>query len=105
MNAEVTLKDFYVAYAAWLDEGAPDTHYFEKRFGLCSNLATWIYATNAELDYARLVNELRKQFEDAGLCCQYPFGSGREYERMYATNTQHLNPARVAWVRKHTASA
>ncbi|WBF77867.1 hypothetical protein W70_73 [Escherichia phage W70] len=87
------LKAFYKAYAAWLDEGAPDRDPFNRRKGLCYSLDHW---PDYNFD---LSEEMQQQFTDAGLCCEFPFDKGRY--TYHKDTKKHLNPARVAWVRKH----
>lgn len=96
------LKEFYRAYKAWLDAGAPDS-YFSKHSGLCSNLINWFMACkfgHSRKDMYNLDKEMSKQFTDAGLHRGYPFGE-RDYYRDYKRDTQHLNPLRIKWVEEH----
>lgn len=89
----MTLRDFYIAYAAWLDAGAPDRDPFERSKGLCYSLDHWSHY-NFDLS-----EEMQQQFTDAGLCWEYPFDHG--HRAYFDDDKKHLNPARVAWVRKH----
>lgn len=87
------LKEFYKAYAAWLDAGAPQCFPFKRHDGLCHNLSNWS-------DYdEELSEELLDQFDDAGLDWEYPFDD--HWTKYSADDYKHLNPARVSWVRKH----
>lgn len=88
------LKAFYKAYAEWLDSGAPDRKPFRHRKGLCYSLDEW---SDYNFD---LSDEMQQQFIDAGLSCLYPFDEDSSVFRL--DENKHLNPARVAWVRKHT---
>ena len=116
----LTLGDFYVAYEEWLDAGAPGDmrSTFWRTMGLCSNLVNWMDSHN--IDYRRqseLEDEMRASFEEVGLVPSYPFyeDSARtgplphevvlqfreRYRAEGSTSSCHLNPLRVAWVRKH----
>lgn len=87
------LKAFYKAYAAWLDAGAPQHKPFDRTYGLCFVLEEF-----SACDYD-LLEEMRQQFTDAGLCWEFPFD--KCLSAYVEDDNKHLNPARVAWVRKH----
>lgn len=96
------LKAFYKAYAAWLDAGAVNKGAFTCCTGLCFALHKWAGDKGYDLRALRL--ELKAQFIDAGLDSSYPFNRGeRDYDVECDDGTICLNPARVAWVRKHAA--
>lgn len=88
-----TLKEFYQAYAAWLDAGAPDLQPFDRRHGLCSQAM--------KRPYSVPLNEIKKQFVDAGLDSLYPFGGEEVFDVEYDNATAHLNSERNEWVREH----
>ena len=90
-----TLKEFYQAYAAWLDAGAPDNKPFSRAVGLCANLTRFADAPDD------LRREMIGQFKAAGLDSRYPFGSEVGYYIFYIFAKQHLNPKRIEWVREH----
>lgn len=106
-----TLTAFYRAYAAWLDEGAPEHPTLSRGYGLCQNLCN--YCDDAGLSRAEVceaIDDLDTQFIDAGFEPNYPFNPGRSAEYLkekYAGERHdgecHLNPARIAWVREHAA--
>ena len=89
-----TLKEFYQAYAAWLDAGAPDFLPFSRASGLCNNLHSFTKSFNA-------YREMESQFDDAGLDPDYPFGGEDDYLGRSAERKQHLNPLRIQWVKDH----
>ena len=92
-----TLKEFYQAYAAWLDAGAPSLEPFNRSSGLCANIVIFT-------DEPReLLREMKSQFKAAGLDSGYPFGCEGVYYMQCRNATQHLNPERIEWVRKHAA--
>lgn len=88
------LKAFYKAYAAWLDAGAPEGKPFHRRKGLCFSLDEW-----SDCNFG-LSNEMMNQFYEAELHPVYPFDGGGG-DKFRACENKYLNPARVAWVRKH----
>lgn len=80
-------------YAKWLDTGAPNGGPFDRNYGLCVNARDRVkdnYITFAEI------------FEKQGMAdIHYPFNSSLwEYEVEKNRSLCHLNPARVAWVRR-----
>lgn len=83
------LKQFLAEWLAWAEADAPEHPVFTARFGLCYNLAQW-----SGLDY-ELAFELAEIFNGDS----YPFGEYK-YNLDCMNNTQHRNPARLAWVRK-----
>lgn len=89
-----TLKEFYCAYAAWLDVGAPNFKPFSRASGLCTNLFVFTKNRDAYM-------EMESQFNDAGLDPNYPFGSEDDYMGRSAARQQHLNLARIKWVKAH----
>lgn len=92
----MTLQQFYNAYAAWLDAGAPDDQPFTRHTGLCYNL----YKFGGNNDVRK---EMTRQFEEAGLDSHYPFNDGDvdDYEIRVDDLTQHLNLKRIQWVKDH----
>lgn len=90
-----TLKEFYQAYAAWLDAGAPEGQPFDRGYGLCDNLYDQYYC------HRGLMNEMRGQFKKAGLDIDYPFGGSEVFEDETDNSTMHTNPLRVQWVKDH----
>jgi hypothetical protein len=98
---EPTLDDFFVAYMAWIDDGAPETHkHFTRMCGLCGNLESWArYKSNFEY----LCNELTSRFQQSELDVNYPFCASDEYDEMWSNNTQHTFEPRLKWVREQIA--
>lgn len=89
-----TLKEFYCAYAAWFDVGAPNFKPFSRAAGLCTNLSVFTKSDDA-------ASEMKSQFVDAGLDPNYPFGGEDDYMGRSAARQQHLNLARIEWVKAH----
>lgn len=89
-----TLKEFYRAYATWLDFGAPNFKPFSRASGLCTNL--YNFSKNHDV-----INEMKFQFNAAGLDPNYPFGGEDDYVDRSAARQQHLNPKRIEWVKAH----
>ncbi|EFH4744264.1 hypothetical protein ACVVJA_002595 [Escherichia coli] len=91
------LRPFYADYAQWLDAGA-ESLAFNRSTGLCSNLCCYCamrFCAGAALD------ELAVTFIAAGLDEDFPFNNCPDDYLFEAENhTCHLNPARVAWVRR-----
>lgn len=87
------LKEFYKAYAAWLDACAPQHQQFDRTCGLCHSLEEF---SDSNYD---LLEEMRDQFSNSDLDWKFPFDDGH-YAYCSDAN-KHLNPDRVAWVRKH----
>ncbi|ATE85745.1 hypothetical protein Sf12_gp19 [Shigella phage Sf12] len=88
------LKAFYKAYSAWLDAGATKNRPFDRSRGLCYSLEQF-----SDYDDYALLKEMQQQFTDAGLNWEHPFDRCLSAYKVDAN--KHLNPARVAWVRKH----
>lgn len=97
-STKQVLRDFYVAYAVWLDRGA-NSGEFLRGEGLCANLFDYCTRLGIETEPAQI--ELHRSFKRAGLSAYLPFDSSYEYE---SDNKRcHLNPRRVAWVRARIA--
>lgn len=113
------LQEFYNSYQAWLDNGAPhDTMTYHRCYGLCYALHSFTMRkykslTASNIHRKRLCDEMNEQFlrelgHDDGfpeLTLLYPFGSPKQYKDEEMNETAHLNPQRVAWVRKHATNA
>lgn len=89
------LKEFYAAYAEWLDAGAPEYNPFVRKTGLCWNIFNMPF-TYDELKEA--CSEMKRQFKAAGLDVSYPFDTPMGYSMC---NEMHLNEARISWVKTH----
>ncbi|UVD31660.1 hypothetical protein Pondi_00019 [Escherichia phage Pondi] len=88
-----TLKEFYQAYAAWLDAGAPEDQPFSRAYGLCDNLFT--------RGCYDILRELKGHFKSEGYDPAYPFGGSEVFETEMDNEEMHLNPERIKWVKDH----
>jgi hypothetical protein len=95
------LKAFLSAYLEWIEHGAPQKLPFSRRYGLCSNLTDWARPLDIEERIA-LEKALDRMFSADGLDQCHPFGAD-EYFEAREDETQHLNEARIAWVRSKVA--
>lgn len=117
MKAQFFLN-FLQHYLDWVDVGALDDnpYEFEVGFALCDNLVNYFYnipytknfitgfkgveyRVFMEFDAPTLVKDLSLIFAMDGLDRYYPFGE-KEYLIEDEMKTHHLNPARLAWIRK-----
>lgn len=116
MQLERSLKNFYRAYAAWLEAGAPEKnenpYRFDRGFGLCSNVTIFFTENvNGEdvYDVTEGYNALRQmkdQFVFAGLDSNTPFnkpawGYGENYFSESFDRRCYLNESRIEWVKSH----
>lgn len=83
-------------WLTWAETGAPDGKPFDRSFGLCSEIKQ--HAGSAAC--LEMKEMLCKEFDDP----EAPFGGLPEYWDRADNNTQHENPARLAWVRKVLAA-
>lgn len=98
------MREFLTAWLAWaedpdaydFDDGGP----FKKRAGLCSNLDEFL----GGIDFCKFLQELADMLEADGLDTKYPFDTEQSYDAAFDNRTQHLNPARLAWVRSKLES-
>lgn len=95
------LLQFYKAWDAWADEAvetgqAPDHMSFDTWQGLCGCLDD--YAVFHGMSARQLGMELAKQFVDAGLDPNYPFGAFAYGDAEYYC-TMHKDEKRLNWVR------
>jgi hypothetical protein len=104
------LTQFYRAYAAWIDDGAPRRVLFRRDAGLCRNVMIWAEAIGKEgLEIRLLRDELRTQLKQANLDMNYPFspkdapfGVAHYYHSDEQPNqTCYLNEDRIKWAREH----
>lgn len=124
------LQEFYNSYQAWLDDDAPmslasfgshapayEKPMYHRSYGLCYALHVFAMhkyksLTAATIHRKRLYDEMveqflrEREFEDGypELTILYPFGSPSEYRDQEMTETAHLNPQRIAWVKKHATN-
>ena len=77
------LRKFLKKWLAWAEAGGKGPEF--NHDGLCVNVNEFVYD--------ELMSLLKEE--------PYPFNSsGDDYEKEYAARTAHLNPKRLAWVRK-----
>lgn len=82
------LRKFLTDWLEWAENGAPDLRPFLRLLGLCSNAPE------------NILEELQALFErEFGDNANYPFGGRAHYWSNLGARTQHLDPARLAWVR------
>lgn len=94
------LTEFYRAYMAWLEKGAPQNSPFSRHDGLCDNVHRRFDDENTEIAIKR---ELMRQFEENKLhSIVYPFNicSGN-YVDEAELGECHLNYLRIQWVKDH----
>lgn len=95
------MREFLTAWLAWATSPNPKEHEYGQIFkvttGLCA--ATDFWTCTDGIAYAQLLEELGEMLDDGGLDTEYPFDSPHSYEDAAEEGTQHLNPARLAWVR------
>lgn len=89
------LTEFYQAYLAWVQDGAPFGAKFVRDSGLCLNLFR-MYGRDIEL-----YKEMKRQFQCANLDDSYPFDDKGEYYFACMNNCCHLNIKRIQWVTDH----
>jgi hypothetical protein len=111
------LQEFYNSYQAWLERGAPDCAPYNRRYGLCYAIHTFVKnkwlsdfrmrTFLCEEMTAQFMRELAEHAYDAGypeLKGIYPFGLKTTYHAEEALKRAHLNVKRQAWVRKHATN-
>jgi hypothetical protein len=98
------LKAFLAAYLGWVDAGAVEDGCFMRGTGLCNNFEYWLAERGIGLSDAEYeIHLLSKQFKSEGLDQHYPFGGEDAYDEAMVKGEQHLNAARIAWVRSKVA--
>lgn len=117
------LQEFYNSYQTWLERGAPDCAPYDRRFGLCVGIHTFIRLSYADSECRLLwttkeimrklmceeiqlqfMGELEKGDNYPELIGIYPFGSSLKYYAEEARRSAHLNTKRKAWVRNHATN-
>lgn len=93
-----TLLMFLVEWLEWAttDDDAED-YRFQRYAGLCASYDRWCRQKGIWFRHAR--QEIVGAFRASGLDKDYPFGK-ENYDARSLTSSQHLDPARLAWVRK-----
>lgn len=92
------LNRFYIAYWAWLQDGAnEDSYVFSRSTGLCTNL--WRYGDYSK-DAGDASDIMLSQFRNLELEVTHPFNKSSEdyWDETYKSRA-HLNPKRIEWVR------
>lgn len=103
INFEAELLEFYSEWLAWATRNACNNQPFSRSLGLCANLHLFSVKRNhRQAEMIELQELIRKQFIDAGLSEEYPFGFNT-YSLESQISIAHLNPARRAWVRDRLA--
>jgi hypothetical protein len=101
----VLLTQFYRAYAAWIDDGAPPFIVFLRQAGLCGNLRVWAQSIGLEdyaYEYKPVRGEMQQQFRRSFVEILHPFNQSlNEWNHEADSHTCHLNTERIKWVRKH----
>lgn len=82
------LLSYLRSWLQWIEDGAPDYQPYCRHSGLCSNAPT---------------SKMQQELYDI-LGSAYPFGGAGRYYYDLATNQQHLNEERIAWVRKQVSN-
>ena len=95
------LQRFLAEWLEWVEKGAPDEEPFCRRRGLCSGLEDWNLERDFDVEEGE--EELRCLFKADGLDGVYPFGGAEVFYEAVDHDEQHLNEARVAWVRSKVA--
>lgn len=94
------MREFLTAWLDWATSGGVKDHQYGCIFrpytGLCAAADYWT-VDDGPAHYA-LISELGDMLEADGLDTDYPFDTQRSYDAAAAAGTQHLNPARLAWV-------
>ena len=88
------LHAFLTDWLAWVERGAPDGEPYWRSHGLCvcSLCGPW--------GCDELSDEIGALFD-----VDSPFSSEREYDDRHKASTQHLNEARLSWVRRTILTA
>lgn len=105
-NPSPELIAFLTDWLDWATSDAPDDRY-SSSYGLCYCSEDWVddhEEQYPDLAYSALSLELTRHFSANASCGSYPFGEAA-YDQCAATNTQHLDPNRRAWVRAQLAAA
>lgn len=88
---------FLVDWLAWATADAEGDYRFRRYAGLCTSYDRW--CRQKGIWYGEERDDLVRAFIACGLDKNYPFGEDN-YDDRSLKYTQHLDPARLAWVRK-----
>lgn len=93
------MREFLTAWLDWAQSGGSKDHEYGNIFrpytGLCAAICYWYNSSDLRRP---LTAELGDMLEADGLDTDYPFDTRLSYDQAAAHSTQHLNPARLAWV-------
>lgn len=111
MTQSIELTQFYNEWYHWAKGGGVLDYClsFRNYDGLCTCLYRWaIYKAGGSRSHAgdfaeRLHEEMKNQFQAAGLSRVFPFGVDAFYDDE-DTHTMHLRSERVNWVRDRLRS-
>ena len=95
------MREFLTAWLDWATSGDVKGHkygcIFRPYTGLCAAADYWTVDDGPA--HYELISELGDMLEADGLATDYPFDTPRSYDDAAGAGTQHLNPARLEWVR------
>lgn len=95
------MREFLTAWLAWATSGGVKDHEYGNIFrpytGLCAALDYWTDVV--DVPFYLLIEELGDMLDADELDTEYPFDTEESYSEAARLGTQHLNPARLAWVR------
>lgn len=100
MNYQLIILTFLKAYKAWVEAGAPKHQYFNREYGLCTNLSNYIrnIHTDDEDTVWFISDELTTMFKMDGLSALVPFNHPDRGQPRYKDEVHHENPWRIQWV-------
>lgn len=107
MQQNITLKDFYRAMQAWIDDGCPNDnpHGFIRDHGLCLCLVRYMqcagHDTSTSKEYYTLDATLYYSFTVAGLNGVFPFNTGPGSVGYGIERNKYTNPRRLQWIKSH----
>lgn len=101
MTQSKELGLFYQALWDWIQSNfLNNPNEFEANCGLCSAIWDWHVAKDFTHESGvSLKEEMKQQFEDAGLDIQYPFDA-QSWDYANTVN-KFTNPKRLAWIKNH----
>lgn len=100
MKQSKELTEFYREWLEWSSSPYVEEHHphFSISRGLCTSARLWGKRYENDARPFTLMDELSRQFDEAGLSMDYPFGLG-EFNTDFGRGTMHKCPKRLAWVR------
>ena len=100
-DLECLYSRFYSAIQSWIDSGRPyeNSYGFYRGAGICSNLRVFALSENLPSRKRRfLLDDLKSQFNSAGLYHVFPFNQNTDYSK---EKNKYTNPQRLAWIKSH----